>query len=49
MLFARAASEPVVAITGSNAKSTVTTLLGQVADACGMNPGIGGNTANQQQ
>lgn len=42
-LFARAASEPVVAITGSNAKSTVTTLLGQVADACGMNPGIGGN------
>lgn len=42
-LFARAASEPLVAITGSNAKSTVTTLLGQVADACGMNPGIGGN------
>ena len=32
-LFARAASEPLVAITGSNAKSTVTTLLGQVADA----------------
>ncbi|EKF74266.1 UDP-N-acetylmuramoylalanine--D-glutamate ligase [Alcanivorax hongdengensis A-11-3] len=42
-LFARAASEPVVAITGSNAKSTVTTLLGQVAEACSMSPGIGGN------
>lgn len=42
-LFARAASEPVVAITGSNAKSTVTTLLGQVARACDMQPGIGGN------
>lgn len=42
-LFARAASEPVVAITGSNAKSTVTTLLGDVATACEMHPGIGGN------
>lgn len=42
-LFARAASRPLVAITGSNAKSTVTTLLGEVASACGRNPGVGGN------
>ncbi|MEE4249089.1 MAG: UDP-N-acetylmuramoyl-L-alanine--D-glutamate ligase, partial [Alcanivoracaceae bacterium] len=34
-LFARAASEPVAAITGSNAKSTVTALLGEVARAAG--------------
>src|SRR5690606_22794498 len=42
-LFARAASRPLVAITGSNAKSTVTTLLGEVAEACGRQPGVGGN------
>jgi UDP-N-acetylmuramoylalanine--D-glutamate ligase len=42
-LFARAASRPLVAISGSNAKSTVTTLLGEVARACGKNPGVGGN------
>lgn len=42
-LFARAASRPLVAITGSNAKSTVTTLLGEVAEACGKTPGVGGN------
>ncbi len=30
-LFARAARSPIVAITGSNAKSTVTTLVGQMA------------------
>lgn len=42
-LFARAASRPLVAITGSNAKSTVTTLLGEVAEACGKQPGVGGN------
>ena len=42
-LFARAASRPLVAITGSNAKSTVTTLLGEVAKACEARPGVGGN------
>ncbi|WP_101674532.1 UDP-N-acetylmuramoyl-L-alanine--D-glutamate ligase [Alloalcanivorax mobilis] len=42
-LFARAASRPLVGITGSNAKSTVVTLLGEVAQACGKQPGVGGN------
>lgn len=42
-LFARAASVPVAAITGSNAKSTVTTLLGEVAVACGKHALAGGN------
>lgn len=42
-LFARAASAPVAAITGSNAKSTVTTLLGEVAIACGKRALAGGN------
>ncbi len=42
-LFARAASRPMVGITGSNAKSTVVTLLGEVARACDARPGVGGN------
>ena len=42
-LFARAASQPVAAITGSNAKSTVTTLLAEVAVACGRDALAGGN------
>ena len=42
-LFARAASRPLVGITGSNAKSTVVTLLGEVARACDAKPGVGGN------
>lgn len=42
-LFVRAISQPLVAITGSNAKTTVTTLMGEVAQACGMSPGVGGN------
>jgi UDP-N-acetylmuramoylalanine--D-glutamate ligase len=42
-LFARAASEPVAAITGSNAKSTVTALLGEVARAAGHRALAGGN------
>lgn len=42
-LFARAASRPLVGITGSNAKSTVVTLLGEVAKACDAKPGVGGN------
>lgn len=42
-LFARAASDPVVAITGSNAKSTVTALLGDVAQAAGRQALAGGN------
>ena len=42
-LFARAASEPVAAITGSNAKSTVTALLGEVASHAGRRALAGGN------
>ncbi len=34
---------PVVAITGSNAKSTVTTLVGEMAKASGLITGVGGN------
>lgn len=42
-LFVRAATAPVAAITGSNAKSTVTTLLGEMALASGINAAVGGN------
>lgn len=42
-LFARAASLPVVAVTGSNAKSTVTAMFAEVAAACGRAPLAGGN------
>ncbi|WP_428355454.1 UDP-N-acetylmuramoyl-L-alanine--D-glutamate ligase [Methyloprofundus sp.] len=42
-LFACAVNEPVVAITGSNGKSTVTTLLGDMARASGKRVAIGGN------
>ncbi|WP_448679406.1 UDP-N-acetylmuramoyl-L-alanine--D-glutamate ligase [Pseudomonas nicosulfuronedens] len=42
-LFARHAKAPVVAITGSNAKSTVTTLVGDMAKAAGKRVAVGGN------
>ncbi|PZW67810.1 UDP-N-acetylmuramoylalanine--D-glutamate ligase [Pseudomonas sp. URMO17WK12:I1] len=42
-LFARAAKAPIVAITGSNAKSTVTTLVGEMAAAAGRKVAVGGN------
>ena len=42
-LFCREAQAPVVAITGSNGKSTVTSLVGEMAKAAGMNVGLGGN------
>jgi UDP-N-acetylmuramoylalanine--D-glutamate ligase len=42
-LFARHADAPVIAITGSNGKSTVTTLLGEMAKATGKNVRVGGN------
>jgi UDP-N-acetylmuramoylalanine--D-glutamate ligase len=42
-LFVAEALAPVVAITGSNGKSTVTSLLGEMALAAGLNVGIGGN------
>jgi len=42
-LFARYADAPVVAITGSNGKSTVTTLVGEMARAAGRDARVGGN------
>ncbi|GAB3369030.1 Mur ligase family protein [Azotobacter armeniacus] len=42
-LFARHAKAPIVAITGSNAKSTVTTLVGEMARAAGKRVVVGGN------
>ena len=42
-LFARAVKAPVVAITGSNGKSTVTTLLGEMARMAGVKQAVGGN------
>lgn len=42
-IFADYAKAPIVAITGSNAKSTVTTLVGLMARDAGLNVAIGGN------
>ena len=42
-LFARLVSAPVAAITGSNGKSTVTTLLGMMAQRAGIRVAVGGN------
>ncbi|AIX74857.1 MAG: UDP-N-acetylmuramoyl-L-alanine--D-glutamate ligase [Mixta calida] len=42
-LFCREAQAPIVAITGSNGKSTVTTLVGEMARAAGWTVGVGGN------
>ena len=42
-LFREAANAPVVAITGSNGKSTVTTLVGLMAAEAGVNVAVGGN------
>lgn len=39
----RATDKPIVAITGSNAKSTVTTLIGLMAQEAGVNVAVGGN------
>ncbi len=42
-LFAEAAKAPVIGITGTNAKSTVTTLVGEMAHAAGIHVAVGGN------
>ncbi|MGJ0430336.1 UDP-N-acetylmuramoyl-L-alanine--D-glutamate ligase [Methylobacter sp.] len=42
-LFACSVDVPVVAITGSNGKSTVTTMLGEMAKEAGKRVGVGGN------
>jgi UDP-N-acetylmuramoylalanine--D-glutamate ligase len=42
-LFAHEANAPVIAITGTNAKSTVTTLVGLMGVAAGLRTEVGGN------
>lgn len=42
-LFAREVTVPVVAITGSNGKSTVTSLVGEMGRCAGLRTGVGGN------
>lgn len=42
-LFARAVKAPVIAITGSNGKSTVTELVGAMARQAGLQVAVGGN------
>jgi UDP-N-acetylmuramoylalanine--D-glutamate ligase len=42
-LFACATDKPIIAITGSNGKSTVTTMLGDMGNAAGIKTAIGGN------
>ena len=42
-LFVREAAAPIIGITGSNAKSTVTELVGQMARDAQINVGVGGN------
>ncbi len=42
-LFKDACTVPIIAITGSNAKTTVTTLVGQMAKDAGIKVGVGGN------
>lgn len=42
-LFAQAVNAPVIAITGTNAKSTVTTLVGKMAAEAGYHVALGGN------
>lgn len=42
-LFAQAVSAPVIAITGSNGKSTVTSIVGEMARCAGKAVAVGGN------
>ncbi|MDX1456976.1 MAG: UDP-N-acetylmuramoyl-L-alanine--D-glutamate ligase [Marinobacter sp.] len=42
-LFSEAATAPIVAITGSNGKTTVTTLVGEMAKVAGIRVAVGGN------
>lgn len=47
-LFCREAQAPIIAITGSNGKSTVTSLVGEMAKAAGLNVGVGGNIGRRR-
>jgi len=42
-LFGEVAQKPIIGITGSNGKSTVTALTGEILARAGMNVGVGGN------
>ncbi|SMB88382.1 UDP-N-acetylmuramoylalanine--D-glutamate ligase [Pasteurella testudinis DSM 23072] len=42
-LFCRATNKPIIAITGSNGKSTVTSLVNAMAESAGIKVGMGGN------
>ena len=42
-LFARSAVAPVIAITGSNGKSTVSTMVGEMFESAGVDVRLGGN------
>lgn len=42
-LFLRVIDKPLIAITGSNAKTTVTTLVGEMAKSAGVKIAVGGN------
>lgn len=42
-LFVRDTKVPIIGITGSNGKSTVTTLMGEMAKAAKISAGVGGN------
>lgn len=42
-IFRRYCKQPLVAITGSNGKSTVVTLIAEMAQRAGLNIGVGGN------
>ena len=42
-LFARAATAPVIAVTGANGKSTVTALTGEMCRRAGLETAVGGN------
>ena len=46
-LFARENNKPVLAVTGSNGKTTVTTLLGRMVDASGYDVSVCGNIGRQ--
>lgn len=45
-LFAREVKKPVIAITGSNGKTTITTLVGLMIEAAGYNATLCGNIGN---
>ena len=42
-IFTRYNDLPVIAITGTNGKTTTTTLIGDILKSCGMTPFVGGN------